>query len=367
MLLIHLAPDYEHLNEFEIDLNPRHEAFWFVDGIKPPERVQKSREKTGSEIDNERILRPYQYIGQPYMTLRHKNPLQPLVDSVDKTREDVPVYEYDSRTLGYTTDYRHGTTIPGFWPGSSYEYPSISYQNRNFIPINTLSELQKSDQQNMIHTLGIQSSFAWLFGMASYQGFTSFNDITYPLTTQTIVTDGRSWSFYAYQMNTTRIGNKTLSGRPNLCWGTKEMNLFETIKDDGSIEGFNVEVLKNLIKFYINVPKKRDIDMKPYLGKKEKRVADIDHTERREFLENTFKHIASNRPRHRLSYEIYNWEKIYKIDHETRPMAAKRRPFELHQNPYSRRLDDHTPKYIPKALRPGGPKSKDKWEKTYYP
>lgn len=368
-MLNQLAPDYGHLNEFEIDLNPRHEAFWFVDGIKPPERVQKLREKQvfQKEMANDPILRPYQYIGQPYLTLRHKHPLKPLVNAVAKTRDDVPIYEFDSRTLGYITEYRHGITIPGFWPGSSYEHAAISYQNRSFIPLNTLSEIQKSDQQNMVHALGIQSSFAWVLGLASYQGFTTFNDITYPLTTQTIVTDGRTWSFYAYQMNTTRVGNKTLPGYPNLCWGTKEMNLFESIKDDGSIEGFNVDVLKNLIKFYINVPKQRNIDMKPYLGKTECKVADINHTERREFLEKTFKNIASNRPRHILPYEIYNWEKIYKIDHETRPMAPRRRPFELNQFPYKRRLDEHVPKYIPKVLRPGGPKSKEKWEKTFYP
>lgn len=368
LLLNYLSPDYEHINELEMDLNPRHEAFWFVDGIMPPERVTKLREKMWQKnMANDPILRPYQYLGQPILTLRHKNPLDPIIQTVSKTRDDVPVYKYDCRTLGYTTEYRHGVTIPGFWPGASNEHAILSYQRRSFIPLNTISALQKSDQQNMIHSLGIQSSFAWLHGIASYHGFSTFNDITYPLTTQTIVTDGKTWSFYAYQLNTTRIGNKTIPGNPNLCWGTKETNLFESINENGVIEGLNVDVLKNLIKFYINIPKQRDINMKPYLGDIEKTASDIQHEERRIFLEKTFKHLFSNRPRHRLPYEIYNWEKIYKIDHQTRPMDPKRRPFELGQFPYKRRLDDHSPKYIPKALRPGGPKSPIKWEKTYYP
>nr|CAD7450838.1 unnamed protein product [Timema bartmani] len=54
-------------------------------------------------------------------------------------------------------------------------------------------------------------------------------------------------------------------------------------------------------------------------------------------------------------YEIYNWEKIYKIDHKTRPLDKRLRPFELPDaNPFKRRYNDHTPEYMPKALRPAG-------------
>lgn len=145
------------------------------------------------------------------------------------------------------------------------------------------------------------------------------------------------------------------------------MKLFESIDSDGKIVGLNSDVIRHLVQFYAAVPKKRDHDMTPYLGSEESTVADIEHTDRRVFLEEQFKHIYSKRLRHRLAPEVYLWEKIYKIDHKTRPMDPLRKPYELNINPWARRLDEHQPKYIPKALRPGGPKSKPKWETNYWP
>lgn len=225
------------------------------------------------------------------------------------------------------------------------------------------------DMLEALHTQGILSSFAWTFGQACYQGFSTFNDLTYPLVAQTIVTNGQLWSFYAYQLNT--VTNHSVvfeeNDKTNQCWGTKELRLFEEVNDKGQLVGFNEEVLKNLIHFYANEPKQRGIEMKPYLGVDEQKVADIEHDKRREFLENKYKHLVSHRPRHLLVPEIYNWEKIYKVDHKTRPMEPKRRFFELDINPWRKRLDQHNPEYIPKVVRPGGPKSKPKFEKTYYP
>ena len=85
----------------------------------------------------------------------------------------------------------------------------------------------------------------------------------------------------------------------NLCWITEPMKLFECI-ENGKVQGLNEEVLKNLIKFYINVPEtKEGIEMKPYLNQ-EKLIANIEDPERRIWLEQRYKHLVSNRPRHRL-------------------------------------------------------------------
>lgn len=48
-------------------------------------------------------------------------------------------------------------------------------------------------------------------------------------------------------------------------------------------------------------------------------------------------------------------------------MAPRRRFFELGMNLFQRTLDDHRLKYVPKAIRPGGKKNRDKYDKTYYP
>lgn len=51
------------------------------------------------------------------MALRHKLPLQPISSINDNLKSDVhtkvPLYKYDARTVGYETEHRFGTTIPG--------------------------------------------------------------------------------------------------------------------------------------------------------------------------------------------------------------------------------------------------------------
>lgn len=315
----------------------------------------------------------FKFPGKPILSIRNRLPIDPVIDDVADESFDcevVPKSRSDPQAIGYRRVYQHVTNIPGFWPGSEHEFGQLSYHNRHKykVPYNTYDT---EDQKNALIAQGILSSFGWLVAQSTYQGFSTYNDLTYPLTTQTIITDGQSWSFFVYQLNTTvfETVNFDRSRRTNKCWTSEEMKLFEEIDENGKVIGFNDDVLRQLIKFYITAPKERGYDMKPYLDKQEEAVADIDHLERREFLESRFKHIFSRRPRHRkdLIPEVYLWEWIYKIKFNTRPMDPRRRFFELNQDPWDRKLSDHQAPYIPKELRPGGPKSKAKWAKTYWP
>lgn len=121
-----------------------------------------------------------------------------------------------------------------------------------------------------------------------------------------------------------------------------------------------------IVQLYLNAPEERDYNMKPYLGDEEQVAADIEMDDKRCWLENTYKHVVANRPKHYLEPEVYHWEQIYKIKHNTRFFERKVRPFERGINPFKRRLDEHLPPYIPKALRPY-PRHKKKFESTYYP
>lgn len=373
VLLNTLSADCSHLLEVETDLNPRHEAFWHVGGVAPPLSLKKSREGSAwqKEFANDSIDRNVQYLGSPYLALRHKQPLEAFVPQDSATEEvikSVPLFEYDARSIGYSVNHRHGTTLPGFWPGSPYEFGILSYQRRHHLMENNPS-FGSVDQKEALHAQGIQSSFAWLLGQACYQGFSTYNDITYPLSTQTIITNGKHWSFYVYQLNTTLVHSNFVYNNPrvNYCWGTDEMKLYEDIDKNGKCIGFNENVLKYLIHFYANTPIERNINLKPYLGEDEQKIADIKDDKRRVFLERIYKHMMSNRPRHRLVPETYMWEKIYKIDNNTRPLEKKRRFFEFEINPFKRRLDEHKSVYIPRDLRPLGKRSKKKWEDMYYP
>lgn len=139
-------------------------------------------------------------------------------------------------------------------------------------------------------------------------GFSTFNDIIYPLVSQTILTNGQYWSFCVYQLNTTLLHWEYADNNParNICWITEPMMLFDKI-EDGKIQGFNEDVLKKLITFYINMPAARSNEnMKPYLGESVKYVADITDPERRAWLESRFKYLMSNRPRHQYVHICIN-------------------------------------------------------------
>jgi small subunit ribosomal protein S30 len=371
-----LGADYRHLLESDVDVDPRHDAFFMLGGIDPTRLVKKMREgvKWFKEFADMPLDRPVQYLGKPFLALRHQHPLQPFEDidfeSVKTANENIPSVTIDPRAFGFSTDHRHGTTTPGFWPGNVREHGLISFHERNFVNNKRNKSYGEEEAQLALHSSGILSSFAWTYAQACFHGFSTYNDMNFPLATQTVLTDGQLWSFYKYQLNTSCTGGgRQLSEnfRYNKCWGTKEMKLFDQIDEKGKLQGLNEEVLKNLLTFYVNQPAARDYNMKPLLGEKEKKIADLEDVKQRDWLEKTFKHVMSNRPRYRLVPEIYSWEKIYKIDHNTRPLARKLRFFELGINPYRRQLNEHQPKYIPRHKRARGIHDKKIWEPTYYP
>ncbi|XP_012257360.2 28S ribosomal protein S30, mitochondrial [Athalia rosae] len=370
ILLATLASDLPHLLEAQIDDEPRVEAFWFAGGIEPPKAVRKFKESVPwlKDYANDPLSTKIQYKGEPILQLRHDLPLKEIVSLSESENPvfTVPEFRFDPRVLGYEFKYVHGTNIPGFWPGDPSEFGLMSYHNRNHLDKRSV---KFKDDEDALNVQAIYASYSWLLSQACYQGFSTFTDLTYPLLTQTVITNGQSWSLYAYQLNTTLVNSEHADTNPrkNLCWTSGSMKLFEGI-EDGKLVGLNDDVLKTLIKFYANVPQKREgVNMKPYLGTSEQKIADITDPERRAWLEKYFKHMYSNRPRHFLREEIDHWEKIYKIDFKTRFMDKKLTKWEHGYRHSARKYDDHLPTYIPKCLRPGGPKSRNKWAKTYYP
>lgn len=370
ILLATLSSDVPHLLEAQIDYEPRIEAFWFAGGIQPPTEVKNAKAglKWSKDFAEESIDRRIQYRGDPILQLRHDLPLAEIVSLSESENPafTIPEFRLDPRVLGYELKNVHGINIPGFWPGDPSEFGILSYHRRGHI--DTRIETFK-DEEEALNVQAIYASYGWLLSQACYQGFSTFTELTYPLLTQTVITNGQLWSLYAYQMNTTLVHTDYSDKNPrrNLCWTTGSLKLFEKI-EDGKLVGFNDDVMKELIKFYVNAPQKRDgVNMKPYLGTSEQKIADIQDPERRVWLEQHFKHLVANRPRHMRREEINHWEKIYKYDFKTRFMDKKYKKWEFGIKTTSRRLDDHAPVYIPKCLRPGGPKSKDKFRKTYYP
>ncbi|NXK66392.1 RT30 protein, partial [Sylvietta virens] len=103
---------------------------------------------------------------------------------------------------------------------------------------------------------GIASLFAWTAAQAMYQGFWSEADVTRPFVSQAVVTDGKYFAFFCYQLNTLALTAETIKNNPrkNICWGTDSKPLYDVV-EDGNVKGFNDEVLLHLVHFLLNRPK----------------------------------------------------------------------------------------------------------------
>lgn len=89
----------------------------------------------------------------------------------------------------------------------------------------------------------------------SSAGFWSEADVTRPFVSQGVITDGKYFSFFCYQLNTLALTAQADQDNPrkNICWGTQSMPLYETIEDN-DVKGFNDDVLLQLVHFLLNRP-----------------------------------------------------------------------------------------------------------------
>ncbi|KAF7250639.1 28S ribosomal protein S30, mitochondrial [Varanus komodoensis] len=124
-------------------------------------------------------------------------------------------------------------------------------KRERLIKLNLIDQLEVPSRANAIASL-----FAWTGAQAMYQGFWSEADVTRPFVAQAVITDGRYFAFFCYQLNTLALTVDADKNNPrkNICWGTESQPLYEALEDN-DVKGFNDEVLVQLITFLLNRPK----------------------------------------------------------------------------------------------------------------
>jgi len=387
VVMNYLDGQVEHLNECTEDIEARNEAFWFRGGINPDKSMIKKREGTKKKrdeladkgvpniqrLDDSFVNAPYeralQFKGKNLIQLRCDKPLPEFVDrdSDLATKSEVPVFPHDPRTLTYHAKCQHGTNIPGCWPEDENQHGVLAYTNRfnrfDWTSVGSKGVITDQVARKQIVAKSILTSFGWLLPQAVHLGFSPLTDLTYPLTTQTVVTDGRTWTYSAYQLNTCDLctNNPGEHTHRNLAWVEEDKQLYDKVHD-GKVEGFDPEVLLPLVKMYLMKPQERWYDMTPYL-EGSGRVVDHPNNYQRQFLHGTMKHQYSNRPRHHKKPEIYMWEKIFVIDHNMMHvpnLARRNRWFQMckishlgkeHFHPEFKKYDEERQRYLPKGFR----------------
>ncbi|KAK1892230.1 28S ribosomal protein S30 mitochondrial [Dissostichus eleginoides] len=117
-----------------------------------------------------------------------------------------------------------------------------------------MARLQQSDQVEVfLRANALTSLFAWTGAQAMYQGFWNHEDVTRPFVSQAVITDGKFFSFFCYQLNTVALAVETDANNPrkNLLWGTESLRLYDSVQD-GEVVGLNDDVLKLLVQFLMN-------------------------------------------------------------------------------------------------------------------
>lgn len=266
-----------HLLDYKIDPSPWITSFWFVGGLEYP--CFKPRwTHSWQESANQPIL----YEDSGVMNVRSSQPLPPVGQFAEGSEwTEQPTYRVSRENpgrVGYPSRWAFQSWAPGYWPDNeNYDFPYLSVlplskillrQSRN----KGLQGRSIPDYDATVDGMAIMHSFAWLNSLAMYHGFSPYDELTYPLTTQTIITDGQVWYFYVYQMDTHAFHGDLLPFdgkiKYNNCWSSGPLELYESIQEDGTIVGFNDQVIDILAKFLTckTTELSESVTLKPYLG-----------------------------------------------------------------------------------------------------
>ena len=291
------------LFDHKVDLNPFIGSFWFVGGLEMPcNKPYWTRHRQESSNT------PIQYFDTSIMNIRSKDPLPTVIASPTSESISQPSYEVSRRNpgqSGYSLHWNHQSWIAGYWPNQDdHDFGYLSVMSLSKLKLRQyygkgMQGRDFPDTDQAVDGMGIMHSFSWLNSLAAYHGFTPYDELTYPFTTQTIVTDGQKWYFYFYQLNSHSFhGDLTPydgSVMYNNCWSSGPLMLYEKISSDGSIIGFNEQVVDLLAKFLTRrTAPVTDVALKPYLG--EDTRSETEKAEQALILRKRFGHFG-----HRLS------------------------------------------------------------------
>ncbi|XP_069820835.1 large ribosomal subunit protein mL65 [Dendropsophus ebraccatus] len=235
------------LSRCSLDVKPQVNFYWLRGETRVPQGHRK------------RCIDPirFQIDDYPLVQIRVPEPLKEFVPLDFVVPEEVPVVPYEpSRLPLFQKQYENNIFI-----GSKLDDPcSFGHTQFHLVPDKYKRErLQKLNREDHIEVFlranAIASLFAWTGAQAMYQGFWSQADVTRPFVSQAVISDGKYFSFFCYQLNTLALAVDADKdpNRKNICWGTESAPLYEAV-EEGDIKGFNDEVFRQLVDFFLNSP-----------------------------------------------------------------------------------------------------------------
>ncbi|OON22847.1 hypothetical protein X801_01249 [Opisthorchis viverrini] len=160
----------------------------------------------------------------------------------------VDCYEFSCLPHTETLDFSEfARSVAGFWPRSPFwEGDPCEFGHVGVLDVarseKLLRDLSKSQlpvaviqEVRVRHALseGLLTAFAWTSAQAYNQGFTLYNELTYPLATQLLLVDNDHIQLLRYQLNSlTSLWKADDSGLPfNMAWLSPKVKLYELNPD----------------------------------------------------------------------------------------------------------------------------------------
>lgn len=240
----------------QVDLYPTIKSSWFVGGMDLP-----SKHPRYTRWNLTKVNQPVFYHDNSVINMRNDIPLRPLVDLNDDAVQTSNYKEssYHPRNSGYPLLLKRLSANAGFMPqsGDDKDFPFLTFMS--LYPLLVRAAHRNGgrifgDEHEETESMGILNAFSWCNSIAFHHGFSPMDELTYPFTTQTILTDGQFWTFQIYQLNThTYHTDLDHMGKPNptrnVCWTSGRMKLFEELDENGRVNEsqLNIDVLRLLI------------------------------------------------------------------------------------------------------------------------
>ncbi|XP_068105684.1 large ribosomal subunit protein mL65 [Hyperolius riggenbachi] len=233
------------LAQATLDVKPQVNFYWLRGEVRVAGGHRKGR------IDPVR----FQIDDNPLLQLRIPKSLPEFVPLDHVVSEEVPFIPYEADKLpSFKRQYENNIFI-----GAKLKDP-CSFGHTQFHIVGdrfTRERMQKmniSDQiEPFLRANAIGSLFAWTGAQAMYKGFWSQADVTHPFVSQAVISDGKYFSFFCYQLNTLALAVDADKdpNRKNICWGTESAPLYEAVEEN-DIKGFNDDVFRQLVDFFLN-------------------------------------------------------------------------------------------------------------------
>ena len=257
-----------HLIESQVDMQPEVQSYWYLREMDLPNKSLKYI-VPGNFFPHSNTAVQFQDLA--VVNIRSRHPLESVLSQEDEavvTESFTPTKRNPAQD-GFLFKRRRPTTHAGFWPETDdFDFPFLSIYPLHVLKFRSyMAGRDLSDTESAINAMGLMYSFAWCNSMAFYHGFSPYDELTYPFTTQTICTDGQTWNFTVYQLNTHSFhGDLLQPTKSNICWTSGPMKLFERI-ENGKLVGVDESVMDLFLKFMIRQPSTvNQSALRPYLS-----------------------------------------------------------------------------------------------------